>query len=145
MCRVLLVLAVLSLGLAPAPLPRPDKSKEDLKRLQGEWHRVRVTVGGNFYLEKPHETTIVVAGDRMKYALAGRPTNEWAFTLDATRGPPRFDRKGVKGDANGLIFRGIYRLDGDTFILCSREGDRPVDFRGAAPSVYVEAFQRKKR
>src|SRR5262245_47137700 len=98
MRRVLPLLAVLSLAFAPVPpyRPKPDSGKEDLKKLQGTWERVRVTIGGRVYSEVGNETTIVIADDRMNYSVAGKPTNEWVFTLDGKPKPPLFDRKGIK-------------------------------------------------
>src|SRR5205823_5143925 len=117
MRRVLPLIVLSSLAFAPAPLPRPrpGPSKSDLKKLQGEWHRVRVTIGGSLISEKGNETTIVIADDRMKYAVAGKPTNEWVFALEGKMSPTWFDRKGTKGHANGLTYLGIYRIEADTF------------------------------
>ena len=42
----LLAGGVLSLAFAPAPLPKPDPSKEDLERMQGAWLRISATQGG---------------------------------------------------------------------------------------------------
>jgi uncharacterized protein (TIGR03067 family) len=147
MRRIFLPLvAGLCLAFAPAPFPRPMKpGQSDLKALQGEWDRDRVTIGGILYSEKGRETSILIAQDRMKYAVAGKPTNEWVFTLNKDTKPPELDRKGVKGAALGFTYRGIYRLEGDTFTLCSRDNVRPMDFDTPGTGVYVEVFKRKKR
>src|SRR4051812_25061488 len=89
MRRVLPLLVLLLMGFAPVPpyRPKPDTSKADLKALQGEWHRVRVTVGGTVHTEVGKETTIVITDGRMSYAVAGKPTNEWDFTLNGRARP----------------------------------------------------------
>jgi uncharacterized protein (TIGR03067 family) len=143
MRRILPLLAVLCLAFAPLPFPKPDRSDADLKALQGEWHRALVTIDRVVHSEVGSETTIVIAGDRMKYSVAGRPTNEWEFTLDRKARPPRFDRKGLKGHAAGLTYLGIYRIDGDGFTLCSRDGHRPEGFDATGGSVFVEVYRRK--
>jgi uncharacterized protein (TIGR03067 family) len=146
MRRALPLLTLLCLAFAPAPpyRPKPDRSKEDLQKLQGAWRRVRITIDGEAHSEVGRETTILIAEDRMKYAVVGKPTNEWVFSLDGKARPPRLDRQGIKGAANGLTYLGVYRLAGDGFVLCSREGARPADFGGAGAGVYVEVYERVK-
>jgi uncharacterized protein (TIGR03067 family) len=80
----------------------------------------------------------------MKYAVSGKPTNEWEFTLAPKESPKQFDRKGTKGAALGLVYLGVYRIEKDTFVLCSCPGTRPADFGGIGPGVYVETYRRMK-
>ena len=42
----LLLTTVLSLAFAPAPLPRPDTGKDDLKKMQGTWEVTAFRVAG---------------------------------------------------------------------------------------------------
>jgi uncharacterized protein (TIGR03067 family) len=144
---VMPLLAALSLALAPAPFPRskPDEGKAALNVLQGEWSRVRVTVGGVPHSEVGNETTIVITGDRMKYANAGKPSNEWTLRLDGKAAPARLDRKGVSEVVAGFDYLGIYRIEGDTFTLCSCYQRRPTEFGEAGRGVYLEVFERVKR
>ena len=44
---ILLLLAVLLMGFAPAPFPKPSLEKADLAKLQGEWEQVSSSINGN--------------------------------------------------------------------------------------------------
>src|SRR5262249_41670908 len=99
-------------------------------------------IAGQRHSEEGRETTVVFARDRMKYAVAGQPTNEWVVTLDGKA--RHFDRKGVKGDARGLTYRGHYRLERGTLTLCSREEKRPDGLDSAGAGVYLEVFEKTK-
>jgi uncharacterized protein (TIGR03067 family) len=146
MFRLLMLLfAFASLAFAPLPFPKPRPAATDLDALQGEWQRVRVTVNGTVYDESKAPTTIVIEGGRMKYAVSGKPTNEWEFTLAPKEGPKQFDRKGTRGAALRLVYLGVYRIEKDTFILCSCPGTRPTNFDGVGIGVYLETFTRKKK
>jgi uncharacterized protein (TIGR03067 family) len=144
MRRFLPLAFLLAAGFAPMPFPRPDPSKEDLKKLQGEWHRVRHTISGGLRSESTSGITILIAGDRMKYAVDGKPAYEWVCTLDRKTRPMRFDRKRPPGAASAVIFWGIYRLEGDTLTLCWHDGERPIDFSETRAGAYTEVFERKK-
>lgn len=144
----------LSLGFAPAPLPRPESKKHDLKKLQGTWVRVLCTQGGQQVPIPPTPPgfplalQVVISGDCMTYLHAGSVQSEWAITLMSPgKGPKVFDVKGVRATAGQ--YRGVYRLEGDTLTLCSHpssaEKDRPTDLNDSRPGVVLEVFQRVKR
>jgi hypothetical protein len=78
----------------------------------------------------------------MHFAVGGRPTLEWAFTLDAGTKPRRLDRKEV--GPVGVVRLGVYRIDGSTFTLHSSDAARPGDFTGSGDRVVVEVFKRSK-
>jgi uncharacterized protein (TIGR03067 family) len=132
---LLIVFVVLLVGFAPTPFPKPkksDPSKDDLKKLQGEWVRT---------------CSIIIADSRMTDTLAGKCQNTWAITLDASKMPKLLDIE-RKGATPPVTFVGIYRLKGDTLTLCSRwskaEKDRPTDFDGSKPGVWLEVFRRRR-
>ena len=128
----------------PRKIVSLDIGKADLKALQGEWRRVRIVIAGEAQSEVGQETTVVFAGDRMKYSVAGKPSNEWAIKLLDGKAK-HFNRKGLKGAAQGLFYRGLYRLEGGTFTLCSREGKRPGELASREWGVYLEVFEKVKR
>jgi hypothetical protein len=46
MRRVLPLIAVLLIGFAPAPFPKPNRSQEDLKKMQGSWELLYTVMNG---------------------------------------------------------------------------------------------------
>src|ERR1700733_13562766 len=91
MRRVLPLIAVLSLSFAPAPFPKPAKpesSKEDLKKMQGTWTRVSVTIQGQKVEERPGTIAIVITGTHLQFP---DPLDGWTITVDAKKRPKVFD------------------------------------------------------
>src|SRR5437879_3546426 len=124
--RALLLLAGLSLGLAPAPLPRPDTTEADARKMQGTWALIRE--------KQPGEWTMVIAGDRVTYFHRGelRPEGTHRIRLDARKGPKAIDFDYGRDQ----VFKGIYSLQGDTLILCTTAVtglDRPKDLMRKRP------------
>jgi uncharacterized protein (TIGR03067 family) len=145
-CILPLLTAVL-LGFAPAPFPRVDRTKADLKKLQGEWVRVSHAVGGNPL--SPQETTLVIAGDRLEYGE--HPGKEgWEIVLNAQTTPKRFDRTWRRSqNLPSACWIGVYSLQGDTLTICSvrnaDDEDRPTNLDGKLPGQVLEVFTRLKR
>jgi uncharacterized protein (TIGR03067 family) len=143
--RSFLLAASLSLAFAPAPLPKPDTGKDDLRKMQGEWVRVRYTLAGRAV--GVDNSTITIANNHLRYGSTPG-VDEWILTLEYRKKPQVFD---IRSLARGSrkVFRGIYRLEGDTLTVLSRdspaEGGRPTDFDASRPGVYAEVFHRKKR
>jgi uncharacterized protein (TIGR03067 family) len=141
---VLLLPAALSaLAFAPAPLPRPDRGKDDLKRMQGTWELVSFKVRGH-----PQQTGVhraVIAGERMTYYdKNGRLWSEWWLSLDTAKAPRRFVWK--KGGSTGPVrFRGTYLLGKDELTIYYSDVGSPADFEGGKPGRCCEVFKRAKR
>jgi uncharacterized protein (TIGR03067 family) len=145
----LLVGVILSLGFAPAPLPKPDSTKTELKKLQGTWIRVRCTLSGQLMTTGPQgNIRAVINGNRLQYVQDGSSTTDWALTVDARKKPKVFDIKGITPSISTFTFLGVYRLEGDTLIVSSRrttnDNERPADFDGSKRGVYIEIFKRGK-
>jgi uncharacterized protein (TIGR03067 family) len=143
MSPTLPILAALAAAFAPAPFAKRTSSNtaaEDLRTLQGEWRRLSRTIGGRS-LGLGAQTTLTIKGSRMQFAVDGRSTREWTFSLEARTNPRRLDRKEV--GAVGTVRLGIYRIEGDTFTLHSSDAARPGDFTGSGNRVIVEVFKRK--
>jgi uncharacterized protein (TIGR03067 family) len=147
---LLLLAAVVSLGFAPAPLPnppRPEPSKEDLKKMQGAWVRVVLSnqAGAGGAVARDTTARVVIANNRMSYSVSGKVMSEWFITLDAKKAPKVFDNEAVGREGP---YRGIYRLEGDTLTICSRPGstekDRPTNLAGPRPGVVLEVLVRER-
>jgi uncharacterized protein (TIGR03067 family) len=139
--------SVLLLSFAPAPFPRIDKTKADLKKLQGEWVRVAHVLSGTPLSSA--ETILVIAGDRLEYGE--HPGKEgWEVVLNAGTTPKRFDRTWRRTQAlPSACWIGVYSLQGDTLTICSvrngDEEDRPKDLDGKLAGQVLEVFKRQKR
>jgi uncharacterized protein (TIGR03067 family) len=140
-----LLVAGLSLGFAPAPVPKTD-GKSELKKLNGTWSIVSRTIGrrppvrGGGAALRPvpprpapvrPNLKVVIAGDRWKFTLGERTTAEYTLVVRPGKKPKEVDLKGVKRNIN--LF-GIYRLQGDTLTISyslssnGRPAVRPKDF-----------------
>jgi uncharacterized protein (TIGR03067 family) len=140
----LVLLSVLCLAFAPAPFRRPDRvadPKYELHRLQGEWVRVSLHIDG-----KPStaSTEMSVTGTRMQF---GSVDDRWDISIDPRASPRRIDL--VRTNDRKNVFRGIYRLDGDSLTVCARQygspADRPTTFDSSARGVWFEVYKRKNR
>jgi uncharacterized protein (TIGR03067 family) len=124
-----LLFAVLSLGFAPAPFPRPERRPPvEVESLVGEW-------------KGPNQ--LIVTSERMDFN-----TNGYRVTFDRRVRPAAFDLKGVEGTGGaGRNFAGIYRLEGDTLTICYNAGDgpRPMAFEGPGKGMFTEVYTRVRR
>jgi uncharacterized protein (TIGR03067 family) len=133
--------AAACLAFAPAPFPKPDRrdaGADDLTKLQGSW--VRVLHNGQ--MQNGHDV-VVVRGDVWRY---NTPNDSWVMKFDPVKKPKHIDLIKV-GDKNNF-FRGIYRLEGDTFTYSLRhygtEQQRPMDYNPAGAFAWVSVYKRQK-
>jgi uncharacterized protein (TIGR03067 family) len=128
---LLLSLALLSVGLAPAPFPRPERrpSADSWAEMRGDWQLIRVTADRLIH----HYNR----GDECAYAL----------TVNTSVWPHRFALRGVGEQVRGREWSGIWRVEGDTLILCYNEGrDRyPTAFEGPGKGAHLDVHKRKPR
>jgi uncharacterized protein (TIGR03067 family) len=141
--RLLLVLpAVLLLAAGPA-----DEAKKDLEKLQGEWVMAALEVDGQpVPEEKLQGTTLTIKGDRYVVAVKDAK-HEVTIKLDPAQKPKAIDMAFPDGANLPKIGKGIYKLEGDTFVLCrsqSTDGDRPTEF-GTWPNTgyFLVTWKRK--
>jgi uncharacterized protein (TIGR03067 family) len=140
-----LLSAVVSLAFAPAPLPRPDTGKDDLKKMQGTWEVIDFRYGG-----RPSAAgvgKVVITGDRMTYhTQAGGISTQWGLELDAKQSPRAFVWKRL-GPPSDVAFWGRYLLDKDTLTICyaSKRAERPGHLDGKKADQRVEVLRRVNR
>ena len=116
MRQVLLLVVVLLIGFAPAPFPRPARTKPKVGNdMVGYW-------GPNGQL--------MVTEDVMFYYPPGG--NEYVLKVNANASPKTYDITGKPGgNAAGREYVGIYKIEGDTLTLCYVGGKtgRPTSFQ----------------
>jgi uncharacterized protein (TIGR03067 family) len=144
------LLAALSLAFAPAPLPRPGASKEDLKKMQGRWNLVACQCGGRptgMPLEGEACFAIIIVGNRLTYRVGTGEGDEWLVTLRGAISPAGLDMQTTKKSATITKIKAVYSLKGDTLIVCHNNGsgDRPRTIDSRESGHWVEVFKRPKR
>jgi uncharacterized protein (TIGR03067 family) len=136
-CALFAALSALSLGFAPAPFPKPDTSKDDLKKMQGSWHRLTCTGGSIPPAPRPINDTVVIKDNQITYN--GPPA--WTLTLGTLKdGRKSFDIKSGNG-----AWVGVYELNGDSLRVCFTSSPmRPSGIMPTLKGEYLQTFRRKK-
>ena len=144
MKRLLLLAVPVVLLLAAEPA---DEAKKELEKLQGEWVMAALEVDGKAVPEeKLQGTTLTIKGD--KYTVSVKDSkHEVTIKLDPSQKLKHIDMLFPNGTDLPKVGKGIYKLDGDTFVLCrsqSTENDRPTEF-GTWPNTgyFLVTWKRK--
>jgi uncharacterized protein (TIGR03067 family) len=130
---------------------RADASRKELKALAGTWRPISAENNG---VKSPEESLKDVRWDRDadgKWTLRrdGKAVLVWAVkSLDPTTTPKAIDIEVASGAHEGVVYRGIYELDGDTLRICFALPDKPVrptEFSAVKGSARALAeFKREK-
>lgn len=126
--KLVLVLALLSAGFAPAPFPRAARPKKegDLDRMQGTWAVVERRYAGSVL--KVENAQVTLRGSRWHFIFNSEVRSRWDVRLGPTATPRSLDYVSADGNPTSVL-PAIYRLDGDTLTVCYTQGkDRPTDF-----------------
>jgi uncharacterized protein (TIGR03067 family) len=133
-----LVVAGLSLGFAPAPLPKAD----DSKALQGTWVITKAQYGAS-----DDRSTVglhaVIKGNNITFLRKGKPTASWDMTLDPKKKPKALDLK-----RGPRAFACIYEVRGNTltfsYYLSGKPGERPTRFGMTESRAHTITLRRDK-
>lgn len=128
---VLLGLALLGLGFAPAPFLEKKKPLSDLERIQGVWFQSKTS------------TELRVQGDSFTYYRDGKVSIAYTIKLNETTEPRQYDLVGP-GKTDKLMFRGIYAWDGETLKMTSAGVSRPRPTSFDTPGNQVRFFRRQR-
>ncbi|MDG3002322.1 TIGR03067 domain-containing protein [Paludisphaera mucosa] len=148
-----LATALLLVGLADASGDsQDDASKKELKAMAGTWRPVSAENNGFKVLEADLKDTrrAIDADGNWTMRRGDETVVEWkAKSLDPTRTPKTIDIEVAGGEYKGVVYLGIYELDGDTLRICFAMPDRPVrptEFSAGEGSVRaLSEFKREKK
>jgi uncharacterized protein (TIGR03067 family) len=146
-----LVLAVTGLSLLAAlgQAGKPDAAKDDSEKVQGTWTMVFAADSGRALpAEDIAHHQLVMRGD--KYTLfkaEDKLHDHGTFRLNPTQSPRAIDITEDQGPHKGKTNRGIYLLDGDTFVVCYNlpHMGRPTEFTSRpGGSVFLFIYKRDR-
>jgi uncharacterized protein (TIGR03067 family) len=143
--------AFLALSGVTADEPKASEGAA-VKQLQGVWRPESVTVDGKkqegIDLDTFKGITLTIGRNRsILKAAADAPISTYEMTFDASKDPKTFDAKEVEGLAVGSIYKGIWKVEGDTLLWCFSLKDRPKRFEskeGTDVTLMVQKRQKPK-
>jgi uncharacterized protein (TIGR03067 family) len=149
---LLLATAIILAGLPNAYCEaQEDAVKMEMKALAGMWRPVSAENNGFKVSEASLKDTrrYFDADGNWTMRRGDETVLEWkAKALDPTKTPKTIDIEVVSGSYKGVVYLGIYELDGDTLRICFAMPDRPVrptEFTADAGSVRaLSEFKRVK-
>jgi uncharacterized protein (TIGR03067 family) len=129
--------------------PPGDAFTKELKALAGTWRPI--STENNGYKSSPGDLDGILwirdADGKWTARRGDKIIVEWAVKkIDATKNPKTIDIEITAGEYKGVMYLGIYELDGDTLRICFALPDRPerpTDF--SASKGTVRAFSEFKR
>jgi uncharacterized protein (TIGR03067 family) len=124
--------ASMVLGGVAADEPKAGK-RAAMEQLRGAWRPESVTEGGRKLTGSDLEvyrgmTLIIQEGKSTLKAADGAVLSACELEVDAGRDPKTFDAKEVEGPGVGRIYKGVWRIEGDTLKWCFSTKDRPKGF-----------------
>jgi uncharacterized protein (TIGR03067 family) len=147
---LLLLITCLLLACSGSPRVQPeDGITRELKALAGSWRPIS-TENNGFKSSEGDLTGILWIHDadgRWTMRRGDKAVVEWAVKkIDPTQNPKTIDLEVTAGAYKGIIYLGIYELDGDTLRICFALPDkpeRPTDFSAAKGTI--RAFSEFRR
>jgi len=141
--------ALLALGGVAADEPKASEGAA-VKQLHGVWRPESVTVDGKKQegIDLDTFTGMTLTIDRNKSILKAAddaPISTYEMMFDASKDPKTFDMKEVEGLGVGSIYRGIWKVEGDTLLWCFSLKDRPKRFESKPGTDVTLMVQRRQK
>jgi uncharacterized protein (TIGR03067 family) len=137
-------LMVLIAAIAFASSTSGDDSKDELEKMKGDWTLVSTETNGNKRTAKDFkEFTRKVSGETYSITIEGEEGVQTIgikiTKLDPSKSPKTIDAEMTEGPAKGKSFRGIYKFEDDTQVIClaGSDKDRPAKFDSKEGTVTV--------
>lgn len=138
----LTALIVLSPITAAPTKEEKDQAKAELKKLEGSWKVISMTLAGKELDEKEIGDTVTFKNG--EYEWEKDPGSGKITSIDPTKKPKEIDY-----EADGKKTKAIYKLDGDMFTDCFSMIDddaRPKDFKSTEENgLMVIVYKRVKK
>jgi uncharacterized protein (TIGR03067 family) len=151
---ILLVTFLLLAGLGSPHAsgdPLGDASAKELKALAGTWRPISAENNGYKTSGEDLKGDLWIRDADGKWTLrrGGKTVVEWAAkNIDATKNPKTVDIEITAGAYKGVVYLGIYELDGDTLRICFALPDRavrPTEFSASKGTIRaLTEFKREK-
>ena len=131
--------------------PPEDGITKELKALAGSWRPI--STENNGYKSREGDLTGILwirdADGKWTARRGDKVLVEWAVKkIDPTQNPKTIDIEVTAGPYKGVVYLGIYELDGDTLRICFALPDkpeRPTEFSAAKGSIRaLSEFKREK-
>lgn len=139
---------LLGLALAAAAPAPKEAPKKDPPSLVGEW-AVESAIHGGKPEKKSGPASITFTADGKLQVREGKDAKpeELPYSHNPKKDPPEIDLTEPRGGMmGGEVMKGIYRIDGDTLLLClSIEGERPTTFDSPAGSNRILVTLRRAK
>jgi len=127
-----------------------DEVRKELRALQGAWKAVALEAGGTpLPKEAVPDFTYTVGTDGRAIGKMSKVEYEAKVSVDPRKNPKTIDNVHETGVSKGKKQFGIYKLEGDKWIVCmtppgAAESDRPRDFTTKDTRNVVFIFERIK-
>ena len=144
-----MALASMALGGVAADEPKAG-GKTAVEQLQGVWRPESVTEGGRRLtgadLEAYTTMTLTIrVGKSSLKAADGTVLSACELNVDAGRDPKTFDAKEVEGLGVGRVYKGIWKVEGDTLRWCFSTKDRPKGFESQEGADFFLLVLRRQK
>ena len=120
----------------------------DKVKLAGIWTCSTAVIDGKPLAKEAAEALrLTLTADRYKTERGDQVLFDSTYTVDAAKNPKTIDMVGTEGNLKGQPALGIYKLDGDTLVICyvMPGKERPTAFESKPESgVYLVTWKRTK-
>ena len=144
-------LGVLLVLISPLVLSAgDDEVRKELKALEGKWKAVGFEAGGKaFPKEAVFDFTFIVGAGGKSIGKMAKAEYESRMSVDPKKSPRTIDNAHDTGVHKGKSQYGIYKLEGEKWIVCmtatgAKESDRPKSFDTTGTAYVVVTFERIK-
>ncbi|HSQ56069.1 MAG TPA: TIGR03067 domain-containing protein [Gemmata sp.] len=132
---------------APTPKDPRTPAKIDLDRLDGTWRVTSIQVAGAETHANGQELLITFKNGEFAWGNGGGNAGK-ITAIDPSRNPKEITYTFHDGPDKGMVLKGIYKFDGDTFTDCFGRagGERPAKFSSTQENgYYLMTYERVKK